>query len=528
MPGPGRLTRRQFLAGAATASVVGSALGGCRDGDDDRADQVRASSTRPTTARLAGDPFTLGVASGDPLADRVVLWTRLAPVPLAGGLAGMPDDRFDVTWQVARDARFNRVVAEGTATAEPANAHAVHVDATRLEPATDYFYRFGLDEWTSPTGRTRTLPEPGAAVDRLGLGVVCCQSFGTGHYAAYRHLRDEDLDLVVHLGDYIYEVPNGIAGREVYPAALPRTLEDYRLRYASYRQDPHLQAAHGRFPFMCMWDDHDVTNNYAGDTEPDPAATPEAVRARRAAAYRAYWEHLPLRLSLPDSPEMTLYRHVDLGDLARLYLLDERQYADEPPCRSQSASDLGNCPERTAERHYLGPEQDRWLAQALDGAGAVSWNLLGNPTVLAGVNLGDEGSPHYLLETWDGYPAARRRLLDRLASPGVANPVVLTGDWHAGMVNDVHLDPEDWASPVVAPELLAPAISSVPFDAPLTANPHIRHQVPANGYLAVELEPERLTATFRVVDDVTRADSGITTNSVWEIRAGTAAAARIG
>ncbi|MGH9112909.1 MAG: alkaline phosphatase D family protein, partial [Acidimicrobiales bacterium] len=375
-------------------------------------------------------------------------------------------------------------------------------------------------DWTSPLGRTRTLAAPGEALRRLGLAVLTCQAFGTGYYAAYRHLLDENLDLIVHLGDYIYELPFAtVKGRDVLPARAPATLDDYRLRHASYRMDPDLQQAHARFPFMCMWDDHEVTDNYAGDTTPTDAS-PEAVSQLRAVAYRAYWEHLPLRLSPPDGPSVTLYRDVAFGDLARLCLLDERQYAAEPPCRDEGASgDLGTCAARADERQYLGAEQEQWLSDAI-GQGGVTWNLIGNPTVIAGVNVGEATAPAYYLENWDGYPAARRRFLSRLADPAVSNPVVLTGDWHAGMVNDVHLDPDDHATAVVATELMTPAISSLIFDAPRAQNPQIRHFVGKHGYMTVAVESERVTAAFRVLDDVTRADSGISTDSTWQITAG--------
>jgi alkaline phosphatase D len=518
-----RFTRRAFLVGAAaTATAASSSWALACGGDDDESKDGAGDAVGPGvpttrhTARLSGDPFVLGVASGDPLADRVILWSRLAPTPLAGGLGGMPDDPVDVVWEVATDDQFTKIVRNGSTTATPADAHSVHVDADGLESARDYFYRFTVGRWTSPTGRTRTAAAPGERLDRLGLGVVTCQYFDTGYYAAYRHLLNEDLDLIVHLGDYIYELPLGSTDRPVLPAGIPVTLDDYRLRYASYRSDPDLQAAHARFPFMCMWDDHEVSNNYAGDTLPDAAVDPAAVRTQRAAAYRAYWEHLPLRLAPPDGADVTLYRSADFGGLARLYLLDERQYADVPPCRDTSISDLGNCPARADERVYLGDDQDRWFAGAV-GTGGVTWNLIGNPTVLAGVNMGQPDSPSYYLETWDGYPAARRRFLSRLADDRVGNPVVLTGDWHAGMINDVHLDPEDRSTPVVATELMTPAISSLIFEAPLGQNPQIRHQVLKHGYLTVAVEPERLTATLRVLDDVGRADSGISTDSTWVI-----------
>ncbi|MGH9211571.1 MAG: alkaline phosphatase D family protein [Acidimicrobiales bacterium] len=537
MAGPLPFTRRRLLVGgAATAATAFTAVGGlasCGGSSDESggdASPGAAGSGVPTTrhaARLRADPFTLGVASGDPLADRVVLWTRLAPMPLAGGLAGMPDDPVDVVWQVATDQRFSRVVIEGVAVADPANVHAVHVDADGLDPLGDYFYRFTVGEWRSPVGHTRTAAEPGSRLEQLRLAVLCCQLFGTGYYAAYRHLLDEDLDVVVHLGDYVYEQPIGNPDRPVVPETVPVSLDDYRLRYASYRVDANLQTAHARYPFLCMWDDHEVVNNYAADTEPGDSDTTTSMRARRAAAYRAYWEHLPLRLSPPDGPDVTLYRSATFGDLAQLYLLDERQYADEPPCRDSSVSDLGNCPARGSERQYLGDDQDRWLATAL-GESRARWNLVGNPTVVAGVNMGSASNPTYYLETWDGYPAARRRFLDRLADDDVANPVVLTGDWHEGMVNDVHLDPEDPGTAVVATELMAPAVSSPLYDAPGTANPHIRHQVLRHGYLTVQVEPERLTARFRVLDDVGQADAAITTDSTWEISDGNPRATRRG
>jgi alkaline phosphatase D len=509
---------------AASAAVVAA---GC-SGDDDKesgGDGGPGVTTTQHAARLSGDPFQLGVASGDPLADRVILWTRLTPAPLTSALAGMPDDKVDVIWQVASDDRFTKVVTQGVATADPADAHAVHVDAEGLDPATGYFYRFSVGDWTSPVGRTRTAAAPGESLDKLALGIVTCQFFGTGRYAAYRHLLDEDVDLIVHLGDYIYELPISRNDQKVLPETIPVTLDDYRLRYASYRADTDLQAAHARYPFMTMWDDHEVLNNYSGDHFPDSSVPPEKVREQKAAAYRAYWEHLPLRLSRPDGPEMTLYRSADFGDLARLYLLDERQYADEPPCRDvTNGGDFGDCPERlTGDRVYLGDEQESWFAEASADGGAT-WNLIGNPTQMAGINSGTTAAPQYVLDNWNGYGAARRRFLDRLATDDVANPVVLTGDWHAGMVADVHLDAADPDSPVVAVELMTPAVSSLVDGIPREPNPQVHHTVEKHGYMTLRLEPERLTATFRVLDDVWRADSGVQTDSTWQIDAGEASA----
>lgn len=528
------ISRRRFLTGVAvTAAVVGAGCSGSDDqgGSGDAGtgnDSGPGDTTVRHTARLSGDPFMLGVASGDPLPDSVVLWTRLAPEPLVPVTGGMPDTPVDVVWQVAADERFTSVVAQGVATAAVADVHSVHVDPGGLDPATDYFYRFAVGEWTSPVGRTRTAPEPGAAVDRLTLAIANCQMFETGAYGTYRHMLDEDLDLVVHLGDYIYELDLANPDRPVAPAGMPVSLDDYRLRYASYRSDPHLQAAHARYPFMCMWDDHEVANNYAGDTFPSPDVTAESVRAQRAAAYRAYWEHLPVRLPAPDDPDVTLYRDATFGDLARLYLLDERQYADEPPCRDTVDGDFGTCDDRTSgDRQYLGADQEAWLSDRLD-QGGVTWNLIGNPVVVAGVDAGDAASERFYLETWDGYPQARRRFLERLAADDVPNPVVLTGDYHAGMVNDVRLDPEAADSPVIATELLSPPLTSILFDADIRPrNPHVKHFFGRHGYLKVTVEPDQLRADFRVVDDVTDPDTGVSTESSWRIDAGSPSATRI-
>jgi alkaline phosphatase D len=310
----------------------------------------------------------------------------------------------------------------------------------------------------------------------------------------------------------------------VLPEVVPVTLDDYRLRHASYKADADLRNAHARYPFMLMWDDHEVQNNYAGDTFQNPNATPEQVREQRAAAYRAYWEHLPVRLPPPDGPDVTLYRSATFGDLARLCLLDERQYADEPPCRDVAVSDSGDCPDRAAGgRQYLGADQEGWLADTI-GEGGVAWDLVGNPAVVAGVNAGTAAAPSYYLETWDGYPDARRRFTELLAA--ASNPLVLTGDYHAGMVSDVHLDPEDRDTPVVATELMTPAITSFPFGLPREPNPQIRHVLEAHGYLTLQVEREQVTAELKVVsrDDP---QAGVSLDSRWRVAAGSPSAERL-
>lgn len=519
------LGRRRFLTGAAaTAAVVTVGCSGSDGKSGTAGDATTTTTTRQGfttttthTAKLDADPFRLGVASGDPLPDRVVLWTRLAPDPIAAnGAGGMASSPVDVVWEIASDERFTKIAAAGVATAEAAHGHSVHVDAADLTPATGYFYRFRVGEWSSPVGRTRTLPD--GKTDRFRLAVANCQMFETGQYAAYRAMVEEDFDLVVHLGDYIYEYAALPGERTVAPAGPIATLADYRLRHASYRLDKHLAAAHARFPFVVTWDDHDVANNYMGDHV--PGLDDAGAKERKAVAYQAFWEHLPLRLDPPDGPDLTLHRALTIGDLARLHMLDERQDAALPPCRSNpdDTMDFGNCDAREGEdRTRLGTAQEKWLDGSL-AEGGVTWNLLGNPVVLAPVDAGSV-DPAYYLDSWDGFPQARQRLVDRLAEAD--NPVVLTGDYHQGMVLDVHQTPADLATPVVAPEFMAPPISSGLFGADVTArNPHIREQLNNHGYLGVEVTPDRLTAQFHTVDNVTKADSPVTLASTWVVDAG--------
>ncbi|MGN6695830.1 MAG: alkaline phosphatase D family protein [Aquihabitans sp.] len=517
--------RRRFLIGAAAATTV--VLVGCGSGDSDGSKGAAASTTAPrkavdpvdAPAGVDGSPFTLGVASGDPTSDSVVLWTRLAVDPTADdGRGGMGRRDVAIAWDLAADEDFDRVLASELIPAKAAHGHSVHVDAKGLEPGTTYWYRFRVGDQTSPVGQTATLPA--GSPDSFGLAVVNCQMYEGGAYGAYRNLIDEDVDLVVHLGDYIYEYPGGPGeGRHSLPNRMLKTLGDYRLRYASYKLDPDLQAAHARFPFVATWDDHEVANNYMGDTVPGDA-TPQEVEDRTAAAYQAWWENMPARRDPPDGPDLAVYRSFEMGDLAKLHLLDERQDSAEPPCRADSTAglDYGNCDEVESEdRTRLGKDQEAWLKGSLADSTAT-WNLLGNPVVLAGVDAGQD-EPQFYLDTWDGFPDARKRLIAQLAE--VDNPVVLTGDYHAGMVLDVHRVPFQQDTPVVAPEFMSPPISSALFDADVTARtPQLRQQINEYGYLVVAVTPDELTATFRVVDDVADPKTGISTAATWKVAAG--------
>lgn len=529
------LTRRTFLLGAASVAAL-SACGGSGGGDGGGSGGSGGSGggtsaatatavTTPAGAGLDADPFTLGVASGDPLPDSVILWTRLAPDPLAAdGGGGAPADAVDVAWDLALDDAFEQLVGSDTVTASPDHGHSVHVDAGGLDPATDYFYRFRVGEFTSPVGRTRTLPAPDSSPEQVRLAIANCQYFESGYYAAYRYIAEDEVDLVVHLGDYIYELPALGGERSSAPTESPTTLAAYRLRYSSYKVDEDLQAAHASAPFTLTWDDHEVADNYMGDTLPSGAPADE-VRTLRAAAYQAWWENLPVRVDPPEGPDLVVYHDVTFGDLARLYLLDERQYADEPPCRGETVPyDDGDCAAVDEPRTRLGDEQEAWLEETA-GLGGVTWNLLGSPVALAGIDLGTD-EPEYFLDLWDGYPQARQQVIDLLAT--VDNPVVISGDYHQGMVLDVNEVPFDTESTLVATELMAPPISSVLFNRPVDARtPQLREQLDGHGYLLVTVTPDDVTADFRILDDVLDPDTAVETASTWRIDAGDPAATQV-
>jgi alkaline phosphatase D len=494
----GVLDRRRFLAtgGAAAALLV--------------ADRLTSSWQAP--ARGLGYPFTLGVASGDPAPGGVVLWTRLAPAPLLPD-GGMPARAVAVDWQIAAEPRLGRVERGGTVLARPDLGHAVHVEVDGLDPARTYWYRFRAAGELSPVGRTRTLPAPGATPARLALAVVSCQHFEHGYYTAYRHLAEEDLDLVLHLGDYLYETApaEGQPRRHAGPA--PTDLASYRQRHAQYRTDPDLQAAHATVPFVLTWDDHEVQNDYAANRSErfDP---PAAFRRRRAAAYRAYWEHLPLRRrSRPRGPAARLYRRLRFGDLAELAVLDTRQYRDDQPCDDNGVGRdqvVAGCRERLDPRRtLLGTQQRRWLLAGLDRSGA-RWNVVAQQLLMAELDRQPGPGLAYSSDGWDGYAADRARILGFLAARRPSNPVVLGGDLHSFWVNDLKLDNHQPGAGTLASEFVGTSVSSSGppyevFGACLPDNPHVRFfDSRWRGYLRCLVDHRRWRTDLRVVQTVER------------------------
>jgi len=493
-----------------------------------------SSALRPLAAhaadlRFATNPFTLGVASGYPEPNAIVLWTRLAPEPLVPG-GGMPSARVAVDWEIAHDERFAKVVQRGTTDATPDLAHSVHVEATGLEAARDYWYRFTSGGERSAIGCTRTAPAPGAPLARLRLAVASCQHYEQGYYAAYRAIAATDLDLVVHVGDYIYELASILSAVRPHRAPEAFTLEDYRHRYSIYKLDADLQAAHAACAWMACSDDHEVANDYAADHALDGEA-PEVFLRRRAAAYRAYYEHMPLpRRMLPDGPSQLLYTQRSFGDLLSLHMLDGRQYRTRQACGSSRL--IEPCAELyEPQRTMLGAEQERWLQGSL-GASRARWNVLGQQTLMAHFDQSGQDDVRYWADGWNGYPAARARLVEFLAERRIANPVVLSGDIHAFLVNDVNRRAEDPGSPVVATELVATSISSSArpqsdFDAWLPENPNVRlARSDHRGYLAIDVNAERLHVDLVAVDDVTRRDSGTHVLAAFDVASGKPGVAR--
>ena len=506
------LSRRVFLGGAA-ATLAAAAL---------PAHALALAPVGPTPSS-PGYPFTLGVASGDPLPDGVVLWTRLAPDPLADG--GMLAGAVKVRWQVASDERMRTIVRSGTATAHPEHAHAVHVDVRGLEPARSYWYRFTAGNDETPIARTRTAPADDVLPRRLHFAHVSCQRFDQGYYTAYADLAEHDLDLVVHVGDYIYEYSGGpVRDTMLTP---PVTLDDYRRRYARYKSDTHLQAAHASAPWLVTWDDHEVENNYTSDTPMPGSVTPDLASflPRRAAAYQAWWEHQPVRLPAPVGPSARIYRRASMGRLATIHVLDTRQYRTDQSC---GAGDVG---ERCAAAFdpattVLGPAQERWLAGGLR-ANDAQWNVLANQVVMQQWRFAP-GNVAWNLDQWDGYPVARDRLFATLGARGIADTVALTGDVHSSWVGTLAADFDDLNAKVVGVEFVGPAISTTPSRA-LAAfaptihqnSPHLRwSEVARQGWVLHDVRPDEWRADYRLVDTVTVEGAPVTTASSWAVQHG--------
>lgn len=479
--------------------------------------------------------FTLGVASGEPSPDGMVLWTRLAPEPLRGD-GGMPARPVAVRWELAEDERFTRVVRHGEAIARPDLGHSVHVEPAGLQAARHYWYRFIAGGEASPVGHTRTAPPRGAPVDHARLCFGSCQKYEVGHYAAYRHMAEEDPDLIFFLGDYIYE---GAPAKDALRPHLnpePVDVPGYRVRYATYKSDPLLQAAHAAAPWVLTWDDHEVANDYAGALD-EKNGDPAAFLRRRAAAYQVYWEHQPLRAAArPHGPSAHLYRTLDWGALAQFQIVDDRQYRGPRACQPpelmanhlQYRTLVASCPDLADPRRtMLGERQEHWLLDAL-GRTRARWNLLAQQTLMAPLPRIDPKHPErgpslWSADTWSGYPAARDRILHRWAEAGTPNPIALGGDIHSFAAADLH-DPAHRDGAPVAAEFVGGSITS------LFNDPHVKREAAlagirfveneVRGYGRIDLTRDRADVVFRGLADATKPESAISDLVNFTVEAG--------
>src|SRR5512140_26179 len=484
--------------------------------------------------RLAASPFGLGVASGSPRHDSVVLWTRLMGPALAPWPGAAP---VTVRWEVAHDERFARLAGSGDAQAAPELAHSVHVEVSGLEPDRWYFYRFVAGGVASPTGRTRTFPADGSPAQRLRLAYASCQRWEHGYFSAYRHMLGEDLDAVLFLGDYIYEYPNAVNAVRVPTGGWVVTLDDYRQRYALHRGEADLQAMHAACPWLVTWDDHEVQNDYAGTQAGDSGPAVPEFLARRAAAYQAFYEHMPVRASvltkglvgLAAGAEVRLYSRQRFGQLATIVLLDDRQYRDPQVC--SRGGKLGSSEVNPAAcaawtdpgRTLLGAAQERWLDGEL-AQSTTGWTVIGQQTLFGQRdNLPGPGQSFWN-DGWDGYAAARGRLTQSLRR--APNPVLFGGDMHENWVGHVKADYSRPDSPAIGVEFCGTSITSrasggAKVAERLAENPHfVFADAQRKGYGVAEFTPRRLTTTLRVVDDVTRRDTRIETLARFEVEAG--------
>ncbi|WP_240653165.1 alkaline phosphatase D family protein [Sphingomonas crocodyli] len=510
------ITRRGLLVGAAAATAAAPAI-------------LKAQML------FRDYPFRLGVAAGEPAADGFVIWTRLAPDPLDRH-GGMPMAKVDVDWEVAADEGFKQIIQKGTAAARPEIGHSVHVELAGLQPARPYFYRFRIGREVSPIGRAKTLPAIGVRTDRMRFAVAGCQAWEDGLYTAFADIADQEIDFLYHYGDYIYEgrrklmskpghdgrsipVVRDHLGDELY------SLDDYRLRYAQYRMDPNLQAAHRAAAWFATFDDHEVSNDWVSDHSAQ-GTPPELFLLRRQAAFQAYYEYMPLRrASIPMGASIQAYRRARFGDLADIHLLDTRQFRTSRPCGENFTAECDAV--RDPKAQVLGSAQEAWLTSELRQK-AGRWNVLAQQVMMMNLARDRDGvagpKPTRNFDSWAGYLAPRDRLLRNL--DGLGNVVVLTGDEHQNFAGE--LAPGDGAGKPVAVEFVSTSISSggsgsdARYDQAqvMAANPTLKFKQDQRGYLLCDVAPDLWTSRFRTVDKVHEPGGVVSTRATFAIEHG--------
>jgi alkaline phosphatase D len=517
------LSRRLVIAGVPASLVLGLGAGG--------------AAVIP--AWRDGDPFSLGVASGCSRSDGFVIWTRLAPDPLCadptrpGGLAS--GDML-VRFTVATDESMRHIVQRGEAKAEARFAHSVHHRVRGLDQARPYWYQFSCGSAQSRIGRASTFAPSGAHLDRLKFGFVSCSNYEHGYFSAYKHLADEHPDFVAYLGDYIYEYverrrPTVRTHSDGVEAS---TLPTYRNRYAQYRLDENLQRLHATAPALITWDDHEVQNDYA-DQWSQTFDAPEQFLLRRAAAYQAFYEHMPVDplVSTPRGSTMRVYDKFSFGDLAQFHLIDGRQYRTREACYGPPDHGGGHvvmdaaCPERLdPARSMIGLDQEAWLFDSLAHSRA-RWNILAQDVMMAQLRERQpDGEVGYWTDDWNGYPSSRSRLLQHMANAGVSNPVVLTGDIHSFWANDLKLNFNDANSPAIATELVGTSISApgpdfTQFSRYLADNPHVKFfDSRKRGYVSADITADRIESRFQIVSDAADPNATVSTLCAFALENG--------
>jgi alkaline phosphatase D len=473
--------------------------------------------------RFNSNPFTAGVASGDPLADSLILWTRL--MPGEGQDPAWKREIVDVKWRVATDEAMRNVVREGSAYAVPSLGHSVHVDVKGLQPERWYWYQFSVGSEESDIGRSRTAPLGASDNASFNLALAGCQHYEQGFYNAYEHLTREDISAVLFSGDYIYEGAP-VAGRpRRHNSAEIITLDDYRARYALYRSDANLQHAHQKFPWIITWDDHEVDNNYANEI-PEDSQRREDFLLRRANAYQAFYEWMPMRRAqMPRGPELQLYRSLNYGRLATLHVLDQRQYRSDQPCGDGTKAP---CEEwRNPNLTMLGPEQEAWFHDVLTRS-TTTWNMVLNELMFTPVDRTAGPGETYSMDQWSGYFGARDRLVNFLAERKPSGMIFLTGDIHSNWAHEVRPDFRNPASPVVAAEFVGTSISSggdgadssAAVEAYLPDNPQTKFFNAQRGYLVLNVSRRNAIARYRVVNRVTQVGADVSTRVSFAVEPG--------